>query len=199
MDENDTQDVDLNNDEGADDQMDDTTDTNADEGADKGQSKEKPKRTPEEQLAWLEGRTKRLRSKLGLTEKKPVVQKEVQKTGELDDTQLDYLDLKGISEAEDIKIVEDIVKKTGMTVRQALKDDYVLKKLGDNKANREVKDATPGVSKRGGGNQGTDLAIALAKYESSGYKELPKDFALRSAVINATANKQNPNKPSWHD
>lgn len=116
-------------------------------------------------------------------------------TGELDETQLDYLDLKGVSEAEDIKVIEDIVRKTGMTVRQALKDEYVVAKLDANKAQREVKSATPSSTKRGG-NQTTDIDAAVAKFEQTG--ELPTDFALRSAVVNAKVDKSNTNKPAWH-
>lgn len=117
------------------------------------------------------------------------------KTGELDETQLDYLDLKGITDNEDIDVIQSIVKKTGMTVRQALKDDYVLKKLEANKAQREVKGATPSSTKRGGNNSG-ELASALAKFEATG--ELPDDFALRSAVVNAKVDSSNGNKPAWH-
>jgi hypothetical protein len=125
---------------------------------------------------------------------------EPSKTGELDETQLDYLDVKGISEAEDIKVIEDIVKKTGMTVRQTLKDDYVLKKLEANKAARDVKDATPSATKRSGGSQSNDLETALAKYTAAGYSPdaLPTDFKLRLAVVNAVANATKTNKPSWH-
>lgn len=115
--------------------------------------------------------------------------------GDLDETQLDYLDLKGIGESEDIKVIEDIVKKTGMTVRQALKDEYVQSKLNTNKQAREVRGATPSATKRGG-NQSNDIASAIAKFEQTG--ELPTDFTLRSAVVNATVSKSNSNKPSWH-
>ncbi len=119
------------------------------------------------------------------------------KTGELDETQLDYLDLKGISDSEDLKIIERHIKNTGETVRQALKDDYVKSKLESNKTQREVKGATPSSTKRSGSGGGDDLATALAKYEQSGYRELPKDFALRSAVVNAVSARMSPNKPSW--
>lgn len=128
---------------------------------------------------------------------KKVEEKLQQKQGELDETQLDYLDVKGITEQEDIDVVESIVKKTGMTVRQALKDDYVIGKLEKLKAAREVKEATPSATKRGGSGGGNDLALAIAKYEQSGYKDLPSDFKLRSAVINAVTEKSDPNKPSW--
>lgn len=148
------------------------------------------------------GRLKRAETKLDklkidrkAEEKAEVLVK--QKTGELDETQLDYLDLKGISESEDIKVLEGIMQKTGMTVRQALKDDYVIKKLEYNKAQREVKEATPSSTRRSSGGGGNDLSLAIAKYEQSGYKELPSDFALRSAVVNAIADRMNPNKPTW--
>lgn len=121
-------------------------------------------------------------------------------TGELDETQLDYLDVKGISEPDDIKIIESIVKRTGMTVRQALKDEYVVSKLEANKAQREVKEATPSSTKRGAGTGGNDLATALAKYEQAGYSPdaLPTDFKLRIAVVNAVSQATKSNKPAWH-
>ncbi len=144
----------------------------------------------------LAGRLKRAETKLEKTKiEKKVEEKLQEKTGELDETQLDYLDLKGISESEDIKVIEDIVKKTGMTVRQALKDEYVTSKLEANKQKRDVKNATPSKSNRGG-NQTNDLAGALAKFDASG--ELPKDFALKTQVINAITERGNSNKPSWH-
>jgi len=131
--------------------------------------------------------------------KPPKTTQDASKANGLDENALDYLDVKGVSEREDIKIIEDIVKKTGMSVREALKDEYVQAKLTANKAAREVKEATPSSTKRAGGNQGTDLSAAIARYEQSGYdaKTLPDDFKQRSAIINAVAAKQSTNKPSW--
>lgn len=121
------------------------------------------------------------------------------KTSTLDETALDYLDLKGISESEDIKVIESIIKKTGMTVREALKDEYVTAKLTANKAAREIRDATPSSTKRSGSQTDT-LERAIAKYKAAGLKSegLPEDFALRSQVVNAIAKEQDTNKPSWH-
>lgn len=116
------------------------------------------------------------------------------KTGELDETQLDYLDLKGVSEAEDVKVIEDIVKKTGQTVRQALKDEYVVSKLAANKAKRDVQNATPGGTKRSGGQVG-DIASAVAKFKETG--TLPDDYALATAVTNAVTNADNVHLPPW--
>ena len=117
------------------------------------------------------------------------------KTGELDETQLDYLDIKGISESEDIAVIQKVIQKTGQTVREALKDEYVVAKLASLKADREVKSATPGSTRRSG-NQTGDIASAVAKFEATGV--LPDDFELASKVTDAVAAKGNRNKPSWH-
>lgn len=117
------------------------------------------------------------------------------KTDELDEAQLDYLDLKGITDQAEIDIIQKIVAKTGMTVRQALQDDYVTSKLDALRAEKEVKGAIPSSTKRGGGQVDT-LTVAIAKFEKDG--SLPDDFKLRSDVVNAIADKNNGNKPSWH-
>ncbi len=138
------------------------------------------------------------RLKLEKTVEKKVEAKVKEKTGELDETQLDYLDLKGITEQDDVDLIQKVMLKTGQTVRQALKDDYVQSKLKALQADREVKSATPSSSKRSGSGGSNDLAVAIAKYEQSGYRDLPADFKLRSAVINAVVDKQDTNKPAWH-
>ena len=168
--------------------------------------------TPDEELTpdtdWeaeakkARGIAQRLRTKLiKATEKKvekvepkkePV--KEEPKTGELDENALDFLDLKGITEDEDIQVIENIIAKTGLTVRQALKDDYVQSKLNANKEAREVKNATPSGTKRGGA-QGDTLEIAIAKYEKTG--EYPEDFELRSKVVNALEAKHSTSVPGY--
>lgn len=145
---------------------------------------EKPKRTPQEELEYFEGRAQRIRKDLGL--EKPKEETKSTKTGELDDTQLDYLDLKGYSENEDIKVIEDIVKKTGMTVRQALKDDYVISKLDSNKKARDAKKATPSSTKRSG--ESTDNEdYYFNKYEQDGV--LPKNISqeMKQKLVNRKA------------
>lgn len=132
---------------------------------------EKPKRTPEEELAYYEGRAKRLRKDLGLeTPEKP--KNETPKTSGLDETVLDFLDLKGITEDEDIDLIKNIMSKTGQTVRQVLKDEYVASKLNDFKKAREVKSATPSSTKRAGQQVTDNVDYWYQKYEATG--ELPK-------------------------
>lgn len=116
-------------------------------------------------------------------------------TGELDETQLDYLDLKGINEQEDIDVIQSVMSRTGQTVRQALKDEYVQSKLKSNSEKRAVANAMPSSTKRSGGGGGQSLDAAIAKYEQTG--EYPADFELRSQVVEAMMNKQNPSLPPW--
>ena len=154
---------------------------------------EKPKRTKEEELAHLEGRTKRLRKDLGLDEpEKP--KNESAKTGELDDTQLDYLDLKGITEEDDIKVIQSVMKKTGQTVREALKDDYVIAKLKDLKVARDVKSATPSSTKRAGQQSSDNEDYYYQKYMSTG--ELPKNMphGMAAKLVGRRTNEENPRK-----
>ncbi len=144
------------------------------------------------------GRLKRAETKLDkkkIEDRAEEIVEKRSKSGDLDETQLDYLDLKGINEDEDVKIIQRHVRNTGETVRQALKDDYVVAKLAANKEKREVSDATPSSTKRTGGGQTTSLSNAIAKFEATG--KLPEDFKLATEVTNAIASRGS-SKPSWH-
>ena len=87
------------------------------------------------------------------------------------------------------------MQRTGQTVREALKDDYVFSKLKELRDKRDVANATPSATKRGG-TQSDGFDLALAKFEKTG--ELPDDFELRRKVVNAKYEKESSNKPSWH-
>jgi len=118
-----------------------------------------------------------------------------QKQGEiLSNSDLNYLDLKGVAEPEDVKVIENFMRSTGKTAREAFRDEYVTSKLAANKTAREVQEAMPSGTKRGG-NTGNDLQAAIAKFEATG--QLPTDFALKSEVVNAIVNKGRNNKPNW--
>ena len=154
---------------------------------------EKPKETLEQKEARLARELSQTRKKLGKDEEKPPIEKP--NTGELDDTQLDYLDLKGITEQEDIDVIQNVMKRTGQSLREVLKDDYVATKLKANKNEREVANATPSGTKRGASG-GVNLEALVAKAERTG--EMPADYELRSKVVNALEAKNSPNRPAWH-
>lgn len=120
--------------------------------------------------------------------------KETPNTGELAESQLEFLELKGVTDQDEIDIIAKFVAKTGQPVRQALRDDYVQSKLAALKADKAVKNATPGATKRGG-NQQTDVAAAIARFEQTG--ELPEDYETRTEVINSVSNKGGSSRPPW--
>jgi hypothetical protein len=128
-------------------------------------------------------------------ESKPEAAIPSQEAGKLDQNALDYLDAKGITEQEDIDIIEAVAKRTGKTAGEALKDDYVVSKLSANKQKREVQNATPSSTRRSGQAQTDSVEHALAEYERSG--KLPDSFELRTKVVEAKAAKQSDTVPPW--
>lgn len=145
----------------------------------------------------LAARLKRAETKLDKqkVEKKAdaIVEKRAQ-TGELDEAVRDFFDLKGYSDDE-MDVFHNIMKRTGMSHREVLKDDYALSKVTAMRKESEVKDATPSGTRRAG-SSGNNLDAAIAKYEQTG--ELPKDFALRTQVVNKMVDRSSTNKPAWH-
>ena len=182
------QDVDLNNEA---DELDDVEEIP--EEKEEAKPKDKPKRTPEEQLAYLEGRTQRLRKKLGLVEarKKP----EAKESDELSDAQYAYLAAKGIEDEDDVDFIHTQMKKWDKTLREVLKDEDVQTKLKGIRIERDVKKAMPASTKRAGSGGTDNLDYWTAKYDQTG--ELPDDFDLRTAVIDAKVAKSSPNRPPW--
>ena len=112
----------------------------------------------------------------------------------LDENALDFLDLKGYTEDEDIELIENVISKTGQTVRQVLKDDYVKSKLEANKQARDAKNATPSSTKRSG-SQANTLEMDMAKFEQTG--EYPEDFERRSAVVNKLEERDSVSIPAY--
>lgn len=154
----------------------------------------KPQRTPEEELKYFEGRAERLRTKLGLKTEKKEVAAPKPTTGELDEAQMDFFELKGYSDPDEVEVFANIMKKTGMSHREVLKDEYALSKVTKLREQKAVQAATPSSTKRGG-QSGINLDAAIAKYEQT--NELPDDFELRSQVIEARMNKQSTSLPPW--
>src|SRR3990167_1393587 len=161
---------------------------------------EPPKReyTTEEKLARVSRLKQRYEKELGI---EPTVihvettPKERKPSSELDDAALDYLELKGISEEEDVEVIQKVVKKTGQSLRQALKDDYVVSKLQANKSAREVLAATPGSSRRAGQASLNDVDYWVERNARTG--ELPPDFETRAKLVEAKIRRFGTNEPGW--
>jgi len=143
-----------------------------------------------------QARLKRAETKLEKSKIDRKVEEKLQeKNSELDETQLDYLDLKGISEPDEVELVHSIMLKTGKSLRETLKDDYVLTKINKLRQQNELKDATPGATRRSNSGEINTVDYWYARYEQTG--QLPKDFNLRSEVINRKIQQEDTNKPAW--
>lgn len=175
-----------------------------------------PEETPEDELTpetdWeaeakkARGIAQRLRTKLtkATETKKPVETKvephaepakQTQTPSELDETQLDYFDLKGYTDSDEVEIFHKVMLKTGMSMREVLKDDYALAKVKSLRDEKAVQKATPSSTKRTGAGATDNIDILYEKFERTG--ELPTDFEARIAVINRKAAKGDTSIPPW--
>lgn len=158
---------------------------------------EPPKKeyTPEQKLARVERLRAKYMKELGIEEKsepKPPVQAE--QVGSLDKADYAILVAKGIEEKDEIDFVHKQMLKWDMPLTDVLKDEDVQSKLKAMRIEREVKGAMPSSTRRSGG-QVDNIDYWIAKYERTG--ELPEDFELRSAVVNAKYESMSTNKPAW--
>ena len=116
--------------------------------------------------------------------------------GELTETQLDYLDVKGITDDEDIALIQSVMNRTGLTVRKALTDTYVQSTLKENQDARAAKNATPTSTRRTGQSENDSVEYWLAENERTG--KLPDNFELRTKVIDAKQARAGDDKtPPW--
>jgi len=159
---------------------------------------EKPKETLEQRQARLTRELKQVNKKLGIEEEKPVEKKaeKTEKTGELEELQLDYFELKGITDEAKLDVIQKVMQRTSLNHRQVLKDEYVIAKLEAIDKAEQVAKATPSSTRRSGASVANDVDFWLAKFDKDG--TLPDDFELRSKVINKRVEKDNTNKPRWH-
>ena len=111
----------------------------------------------------------------------------------LDDTQLDYLDLKGITEQEDVDLIQSVMEKTGKSLRDTLKDPYVASSLDAAKKERAVLAATPSGTKRPGQSVIDDVDFWYSKYSQKWElpANLPKGMAAK--LVDRRYEAENPN------
>ena len=154
--------------------------------------------TTEEKLARVTRLKQRYEKELGI--EPPVIRvettpKERGTSSGLDDAALDYLELKGITEDEDIEVIQKVVTKTGQSLRQVLKDDYVVTKLASNKSTREAQIGTPGATRRAGQASLNDVDYWVERNARTG--ELPPDFETRAKLVEAKIRRFGTNEPTW--
>ena len=147
-------------------------------------------------------RTKSLKQQLAETKKAVEIAVGSQKsppqpkTGELDETSLLWLEVKGIKtdDSDELNLVEEWRKDSGKDVRAIYGSKAFQAELKTLRADKEVLVATPGSTKRGGGQVG-DFASAAATFEQTGI--LPEDRALADVVVDSITKTGNDRIPPW--
>lgn len=140
----------------------------------------------------------RLRTKLvkATESKKPVeTPKAEEKKSELDNADYALLAAKGIEDEDEVDFIHGYMKKWDKSLRDVLRDSDIQAKLKGMRLEKEVKQAMPSATKRNSSGQIDNLDYWTAKYDQTG--ELPDNFELRSAVINAKVEKQSATQPPW--
>lgn len=147
-----------------------------------GTQVEKPKRTPEEELAYFEGRARRLRKDLGLDEPgSKSTKKSAQKSDEPDYAKLSYLETKGVVESDDQEWLIDLAKESKTELRDLLKKSWVQLELKERKELKDSSNAMPKGPKRTNNSSQDTVDYWLAKGEMP-----PKENTkLRREYVNA--------------
>jgi len=143
---------------------------------------EKPSRTPEEELAYFEGRAKRLRKELGVESEKKADKKLTKKSDEIDYGQLALYNTKSdsvkIESDDDIEFLRQTIEDTGKDQKTILSAKWFQSELKEKKEVRTVEKATPSPSRLPGENTKSKVDYWINK------GELPPDPALRIDVVN---------------
>lgn len=189
---NDTQDVDLeNNDESA--------EVDAESNDSKESSEDVSEKLDElqQQLEEQKAEASKYRRLLEKKEKKTTVRKAKADESADDDSAPDDLDygekaylrsainLKG---SDELQLAKEWKSKYDMSVEEMESDEVFISKLTNLRAARESQAAIPKGNKRSGQTGTAELDIAIAKYKENG--ELPKEFSLRSKVVNKVAEQE---------
>lgn len=148
------------------------------------EAEEKPKLTLEQQRGILQRKLTKINKELGVSEEQPKPHKTETKSGELDYAQLAYLEVKGITEDEQIEFVEKVMKKSGDDLKTVLKDDFVINRLKSIKENKTVKEAIPSSSKRSAPSARDTVDFWLNKP----FEEVPAEF--KREVLNKKLDKE---------
>jgi len=138
------------------------------------------------QLKKLSAINKRLKKKLEKLES------QAQSDYNIEDV---LLEAKGIEDEQDVSFIKKYAKATGMTVSQALKDDFVKDKLAFNEKTRKSEEALG--RPKGKTSQKQTIDGLLKSYLKDG--KLPADKRLAEKVIEARLSQETDNGKFFDD
>lgn len=96
-----------------------------------------------------------------------------------EDVILARLEARGVLEEDDQSFVRKVMEREGLTLQQAMSDEYIKEKLARNKSKRESESAIPSPSKRTGEGR-TEVERLADRFTKTG--ELPDDLQKVQAI-----------------
>jgi hypothetical protein len=149
--------------------------------------KVKPKRTPEEELAYFEGRAARLRKQLGA--EKPAPKEEGKKLQETDYGLLAYLTAKGLEHEDDIALFNKVRSETGKKPEEILSSKYFQAELKEQQEIRTTKAAQPKGNERSSTHARDDASYWYEKVTSgkASFTDVPENLRFKVSQLKAQA------------
>lgn len=146
---------------------------------------EKTKRTPEEELAYFEGRVTRLRTKLGL--ENPTKEAAKPKLQETDYGLLAYLTAKGLEHEDDIALFNKVRQETGKKPEEIMASKYFQAELKEQQELRTTKEAQPKDNGRGSLSTRDDASYWLEKVNSgkASFSDVPEGLRFKVSQLKA--------------
>ena len=137
---------------------------------------EKPKETPEARLARLRRQTAQLEKHLGITKDKPEsnVPSKSNDFGYAEKAFLIANDIK----VDELPMVQELIKKTGMSLEEVISDDYAQAKLKAFRETKASKEAIPTGTKR----SSPSIKDSADYWVKKPFNEVPDE--MRIAVVN---------------
>ena len=163
--------------------------TQDDDAQDEGEKVvEKPKETPDAKRARLKRQLEQHDKKFGFKNEPEVKTESKSQQGELDKGDKALLVAYGIKGVDEFALARNFMARTGDDIDSLVTDDIFQAKLKNLREARDTKNALPSGSKKAPTTVKDSVDYHLQKYEQTG--ELPSDFSMRSAVLNAKVGKQ---------
>lgn len=140
----------------------------------------------EARVKKLEGINNRLKTRLdkmkNATDTEPVKEATKEKeVGKLGETELMYLETKGIEDEEQLEFIQRFMNRNGESARTAIKDPYVKSHLKLLKEKKDVAAATPTSPKHIGSSSSRKDSVDYWLKKGG----VPEDLALARKVVNA--------------
>ena len=128
------------------------------------------------------------------TKEKPKTPKNEGESDEPNYDKLAYLEVKGVTNSDDQKVVKDEAKRLNLPLTEILEMEHIKGKLKTAKEQREAENSMPDKSGKSGVDSKGTVEHWVDKKNEDGSLATPKDIKLANEVIDARMNQSSDNK-----